>query len=257
MGEVRLNALTTLSEPSWPPVPADLEFAAGKVHVISASLDVSAATLDGFVSTLSSDETERASHFRFGLLRKRFIAGRGWLRHLLARALDCAAAELEFSYSTAGKPMLDGAFAGFGLHLNLAHSEDQALIAVTRTARIGVDIERVRELTDMDHLVARFFSDRENLAFGKLAAEAKPAAFFNLWTRKEALLKATGAGISGGLNRVEVTFLPEEPVRVLALPDGFGSGKQWLLQHLVPVAGYVGAVAIECPGCEILTWRLV
>jgi len=78
-----------------------------------------------------------------------------------------------------------GEFASTEIHFNLAHTEDLALVAVTRVGALGVDVEGVRPVQNVEDLVARFFSRRENELFQKVSADEKPAAFFNLWTRKE------------------------------------------------------------------------
>jgi 4'-phosphopantetheinyl transferase len=149
-----------------------------------------------------------------------------------------------FDYGPQGKPMLAGRLAESGLHFNLAHSEDLALLAVTTAARIGIDVERVRPLADAEVLVARFFSRRESAAFRKLPEDEQPKAFFHLWTRKEAWLKATGEGIAHSLHQVEVSFLPSEPARLLSLPPGWDSAGAWSLHHLEPALHFAGAVAI-------------
>jgi 4'-phosphopantetheinyl transferase len=104
--------------------------------------------------------------------------------------------------------------------------------------------------------VARFFSPRENEAFQKVADEVKPAAFFNLWTRKEALLKATGEGITRSLSLVEVSFLPGEPTRLLAIAGDTAKAAQWSLRDLTPAAGFTGAVAIQARGIDVQCWKL-
>jgi 4'-phosphopantetheinyl transferase len=118
-----------------------------------------------------------------------------------------------------------------------------ALIAVTASGEIGVDVERVRVLEDFDELVARFFSKREMEEFRRLEPEEQPAAFFNLWTRKEAWLKATGEGILHSLKNVEVSFLPGEPPRFLNLPTETGHTSGWDLRELSPGPGFTGALA--------------
>jgi len=110
---------------------------------------------------------------------------------------------------------------------------------------LGLDVEGIRTVKDVAELVQRFFSARENSLFQELSPEQKNIAFFNLWTRKEAWLKATGQGISQNLNRVEVSFLPGESARLLALPEAFHSpNNTWSLHELVPAPGFVGALAI-------------
>src|SRR5262249_48669543 len=122
--------------------------------------------------------------------------------------------------------------------------EDLALIAITRLGAIGVDVEQIRPVADAGELVERFFSPRENILFTALPDNQKNAAFFNLWTRKEAWLKATGEGIAHSLNRVEVTFLPGEPAQLLALPEKPGLISDWTLRALTPASGFVSAVAL-------------
>lgn len=93
-------------------------------------------------------------------------------------------------------------------------------------------------------LVHQFFSAREAAVFSKLPWEQQPAAFFNLWTRKEALLKATGEGIAHSLDKVEVSFLPGEPARVLSLPTEPWARGEWTLTELAISPASAAALAL-------------
>ncbi len=216
-----------------------------EVHVWAARLDQDAESLAMLGASLCPEERARAERFRFPQHRNRFIAGRGLLRNILAAYLDVTPSELQFSYGPFGKPDLNGKSATGGLHFNLAHCEDLAVFALTRSGPIGVDVERVRPLEDAEDLVNRFFSPAESAAFHALAAEVKPAAFFNLWTRKEAWLKATGEGIAQSLNKVEVSFIPGEPARLLRLPAELGKVNSWSIVELTPAADYTAALALQ------------
>jgi 4'-phosphopantetheinyl transferase len=228
----------------WPLPPDGLSLGASDVHVWAAHLDPDPDALARLANILSTEEQARASRFRFERHRNRFITARAVLRSLVATYLDCAPDELQFEYGPNGKPALATPFAESGLSFNLAHSEDLALVAVTQLGPIGVDVEKIRPVSDADKLVARFFSPRETALFQSLPAAEKNDAFFNLWTRKEAWLKATGEGIAHSLNRVEVTFLPNEPARLVALPESAGPGEAWILRELLPAPGFAGAVAL-------------
>ncbi|HET7624470.1 MAG TPA: 4'-phosphopantetheinyl transferase superfamily protein [Verrucomicrobiae bacterium] len=239
---------------AWPEPPDDPRLEAGEVHVRAASLEISPETLEKFSVFLCASEKERARRFKFDVLRNRFIAGRGLLRKMLGFYLNCEPAKLEFDYSAQGKPELSGEFSKSGFQFNLAHSENAALFAITRAGEIGVDIERVRAIKNMDELVARFFCARENELFRKLSDEEKPAAFFNLWTRKEAILKATGEGITRSLNLVEVSFLPGEPAQLIAVNGDSEKAKQWILRDLAPAPGFAGALAIQAREIQVRTF---
>lgn len=216
-----------------------------QVCVETLPLDLSAEALRGLAGTLSVDEHARASRFKFDRDRNRFIAARGQLRIALGRCSGADASRIEFAYGPRGKPALAGDFAAAGLHFNLSHSEDLALLGVTTAGPVGVDLERVRRLPEFDLLVSRFFSARERVGFLALPADQKPTAFFKLWTRKEAWLKATGEGISEALGQVEVTFLPAQPAQLLSLPDGTQDVNDWSLHEVVVPAGFVAAVAVR------------
>jgi len=228
----------------WPLPPDPCPLAPTDVHVWAVHLDPDPDALARLAKILSTEEQARASRFRFERHRHRFIIARGVLRWLLAKYSDCPPEQLDFGYGPNGKPALAGELAESALFFNLAHSEDLALIAVTQLGQIGVDVEQIRAMTDANELVERFFSPRESALFHTLPANQKDTAFFNLWTRKEAWLKATGEGIAHSLSQVEVTFLPAEPARILALPDNSGPGSDWALRELIPATGFVGAVAL-------------
>jgi 4'-phosphopantetheinyl transferase len=173
-----------------------------------------------------------------------FIAARSGLRAILAGYLGLAPSEVAFEIGQLGKPALPDGGAN-RLFFNLSHSREVALVAVTRCCEIGVDVEQVREMTSADQLAQRFFHPNEVATFQKLPRDQRAEGFFNAWTRKEAFLKATGKGISYGIDRVEVTLIPGETARVLTVDGDQVSAAAWSVRTLVPAPGYVGAVALE------------
>jgi 4'-phosphopantetheinyl transferase len=213
-----------------------------QIDVWTVDLD---APADSCASLLSEDERARAARYHFDIHRRRFICGRAALRILLGEYLDAEPSEVEFGYAGNEKPFLRNSTVP--VSFNVAHCEGLALIAIAPFEMdLGVDVEQVRWMPDFDELVGRFFSKREADSFVALEPQLKPAAFFNLWTRKEALLKATGEGICDALNRVEVTFLPGEPARLLSLPHG--SVLDWTVRDFVPAEGFAGALVARSPG---------
>jgi 4'-phosphopantetheinyl transferase len=230
---------------------------ANEIHVWAATLSAPPDLLQKFSDTLTPEEKERANRFKFDKHRNRFIAGRGTLRAILAQSLSANASRLRFNYLENGKPVLADEFANSGIHFNLAHTEDLALVAVTRIGLLGVDVECVRPIKNVDELVARFFSPRENQLFQKVSEAEKPAAFFNLWTRKEALLKATGEGITRSLSLVEVSFLPGKPARLLAISGDERRAAEWNLREMVPAVGYTAAVAVKAETSNIQSELMV
>ena len=157
-------------------------------------------------SLLSDDERRRADRFATPALRARFVAQRAIVRELLAPYLGVAPRDIAFSRGTRGKPFVDGA------HFNLSHSDDLALLAVAPFA-VGVDVERVGHVDP--HKLARVV-----LAPAE-AACLEPRAFLRVWCRKEAYLKATGAGLVDDLTAISVMDdgIGDIAIRDLAIDD--------------------------------------
>ena len=221
-------------------------------------VDVWFATLDltrddsASASALSRDETLRAGRMA-AIPRRRFVASRALLRRLLAAYLSCGAAEVGLSYGSNGKPVLAPTGRSNGLHFNLSHAGHRALFAFSRNP-VGVDVEAIRPLRDLNALSARFFSERERRTLAELPAESRQRAFFACWTRKEACVKAMGTGIANRLDSFAVSFDPRSEPAVLG-PDGTPD-PDWTVRHLEPERDVVGALAANQPECSLRCWQV-
>jgi 4'-phosphopantetheinyl transferase len=196
---------------------------------------------------LSADETERASRFRLEADRRRFVAAHAGLRSILAAYLGNPPASLVFDTGPAGKPGLDHRRHDTTLRFNLSDSHDLALVAVACRRDVGVDVERMRAIPDLEGIVARFFSPAERAALGGLPRDDRLRAFFQCWTLKEACLKACGQGISEGLERLDVGVDVNEPPAIVRGLAGPGDERRWELFPLAPGRDYLGAVAVSAP----------
>ena len=205
-----------------------------------ADLD-DAAAVEGAGEVLSEDERARAQRFVFDVHRRRFIAARAWLRRCLAERLGRPAASLRFEYGPVGKPALAGTDR---LRFNLSHSGRYALLAVTEGAEVGVDIEHVRPLSDMEALAERVFSAAERAALAAVPADRRVEAFFAGWTRKEAYIKARGEGI-GMLGAIEVALSPGQAPRLVRVADRPDEPERWSIEALSPVPGFAAAVCLQ------------
>jgi 4'-phosphopantetheinyl transferase len=209
------------------------------VHVFAVRLD------DRALSTarwLSPDETDRASRFHFERDRRRFAAARGVLRALLGRYLGVDPSALVFAYGRHGKPSLAPPWEG--LHFNVSHSSDVALVALGTDHEIGVDVEHERPVAEMDSIRQRHFSPRENAEMDRLPESDRGHAFFLCWTRKEAFIKAVGDGLSHALDAFDVTVVPGEPARLLRVEGDPEAPRRFYLAGLEPAEGFAGALAV-------------
>lgn len=170
---------------------------ADEVDLWQASLDgQSVATLARLRSLLSADEIARAQAFHFERDRRRFMVSRGVLRSLLGRYVGRNPRSLEFHYGANGKPTLASAPGEPPLYFNVSHSGGIALYAITRLGDVGVDVECVRDVPEWAEIAAAHLSTRERDYLATQPPEAQSRAFLLAWTRHEALLKASGAGLA-------------------------------------------------------------
>jgi 4'-phosphopantetheinyl transferase len=226
----------------WLEVPDLFELPHGVVHVWRSSLERSQAERDVLWRFLSADERARAERFHFDIHRHHYIVGRGLLRWLNGRYLSIPPQEIQFAYSKYEKPALVNEPA---LQFNVSHSHEGLLIGFTWETALGVDIEHVRSMDDMDAIARRFFSPVESAAYLSVADDEKPDTFFNCWTRKESFIKAVGEGLSFPLDEFEVSLLPGEPARLLEVRGSKQEAARWSMQSLDPIPGYRAAFIVE------------
>jgi 4'-phosphopantetheinyl transferase len=226
---------------------------ANDVELWQCLLDLPAASLHEAFAVLSDDEIERAQRYRFERDRGRFVAARAFLRRKLAEQLSVSPRELAFVYGQFGKPGLSHRWTSDMVEFNLSHSEGMAILAITRGLTVGVDLERIPHVPDLQPLASRFFSAHEIAALNALPPEARDIAFYCCWTRKEAFLKALGNGLAHPLDSFDVS-LDEDRPGILAIRGDSESPSSWTLFHLRPGPDYVGALAVKGDGVQV-TWR--
>lgn len=219
-------------------------------------MDQPAAEVQQLTQTLSSDERSRAERFHFERDRRHFIVGRGLLRTILGRYLGLRSSQLQFCYGPRGKPALAETVSESKakLYFNLAHAAGLALYAVTNDREIGVDLEQIHPIADMDQIAERFFSAQESAALRALPPEQRQEAFFNCWTRKEAYLKASGEGLAQPLDQFSVSLGPGEPAKLVSIAGDFQEASRWFIQAFSPANGYVAAVAVQGQDWRLKYW---
>ena len=232
---------------NWLPAPKELDLLLNDVHIWRINLNSDELQLQSFRETLSSDEIARAERFYFPEHRQRFMAGRGTLRTILGQYLDIAPKQVEFEYQPRGKPLLAAKFADQGLLFNLSHSQDLALLGISYQNQIGVDLEYIRTMSDLEGLAKRFFSAREYEYLRLLSPAQQQQIFFRYWTCKEAYLKATGDGLVQ-LEEIEIDLTPNQPSKLLVSGD-------WSLRELTPANNFAAAVVVAGSNIHLHCWE--
>jgi 4'-phosphopantetheinyl transferase len=245
----------TNREQSWSDPPLKPALTADEVHVWQIVLNRPIDEVEELQTLLASEEISRADRFRFERDRRRFVVVHGLLRVILGRYLGLKPSQLRFVYSDYGKPALAPAPATRGLSFNLSHTHELALVAVTRDRQLGIDLEHIRHIPEVEQIAERFFSPQENEIIQALTGSERLEAFFQCWTCKEAYIKARGEGLSLPLDQFQVVPILGEAVPFLSVKGDPQESSRWSLRKLIPAPGYVAALAVEGKGWRLAQWR--
>lgn len=237
---------------TWKYPPKNLKINATEIHIWKTHLEQSAIDFKESFDILNEEEKIKAQRFRFEKHQQRFTIARSSLRRILSLYLWISHQKIDFQYNAYGKPQLLDNINKINLQFNVSHSENIAIYGITCHNLIGVDIEYMRPMAEAENLAKRFFSQKEFEQISKLPSAEQDREFFQLWTGKEAYLKAIGKGISGGLEKVEIS--PHEPRKFIRLPES--NPNNYNLVYLTPENNYLAAIAVENKQQNYQYWQL-
>ena len=214
------------------------------VDVIHVDLSANAVRETQALQSLNQWERERWTRYYPGAPRRRFALSRAALRAILCETLSCDNDELEFGWVERGKPRayVDGVPAP--LHFNVSHSGDNGMLAISLDHQIGIDIEEIDQVFRFDAIIESTFSQDEQAVVSGGDKDCFARTFFEIWTLKEAIIKATGVGLSANLQDIETppalrVGAVTGQVRLPEFPDVC-----WQL-HKFSGSDFVGALAVE------------
>ena len=196
---------------------------------------VSFAEADALRGFLTEEELRQSKEKTSDAVRTRFVIARGLRRKMLDRATGIRAEDLCFLEDGESKPRVLGAH---GWDFNISHAGENVACAVAR-GQVGVDIEQIRPVREMESIVGRYFHPDEAAAWCALAPGLRKEAFFVLWSAREAAMKCAGLGLAKGLSvtRVDPLILREEEAGARV-----GEVEMTVRRWEAP-SGYVGLVA--------------
>ena len=222
--------------------------ASGELHVYLMNWTEHTAASATSQLQLSASELASSLRFRFPEHQHRYTRARAGLRSLLSHYTQQPAEQIVIAQGAHGKPYLPE----HPLHFNLAHSGEYVLYAFSTTPDLllGVDIEKIQE-RDSLAIAERFFSAREFTELTQLPQNQQTQAFFQIWTQKEAFIKAIGQGLSYPLQQFDVSATG--PAAVHALRDSHYASHSWFSTLLPVPEGYCACCTLSEAPTRILS----
>ena len=190
---------------------------------------------------LSEDEQNRAQRFRFRKDHDLFVMGRYITKVMLAYYTGTTPESVKIVPDSFGKPRCD-----INLFFNISHSGDQLFLGFS-TTEIGVDIERIDSEADTEKIGERHFSEIEFQNLMSYPRNERIEVFFEIWTKKEALIKGIGKGLSIPLQGFNIYSPNGEVLWELQSENKYG---KWNVQNIEAKQGFKSAIATQNKGFE-------
>lgn len=218
-----------------------------EAHIWKIPLNGTSYDMNSLLACLDQEEQARAQRFYFLQHQQQFVISHGCLRHILSHYIKLSPAELQFSTTEKGKPFCVDSL----LQFSLSHTQDYALLAISHTP-LGVDVEKIEPQRAELSIAKRFFAEEEYQHLATLPEPERIQAFFSVWTRKEAFVKALGLGLSYPLNAFAVNTAKAAAANFLRLSTE--DDARWLLWDIAVPIEYRAALVTTTTvkDCKIL-----
>jgi 4'-phosphopantetheinyl transferase len=206
------------------------------------------------IQYLSEDELIRAGKLKIEEKKDQFVITRSVLRLLLSSAVGKSYQDIEFFYGEHGKPSIKESLNKQPIEFNISHSGNYALIAITLSNKVGVDIEKINSDIDHQSLSKRFFSKQENNELQGIDEGQRGDVFYRIWSQKESFIKATGQGVAFGLERFSVSLEEGEQSGTVVTTTA-SLDEKWFTYNLLELDDYKTALTTSTKNSEIVIHR--
>ncbi|MDX2481762.1 MAG: 4'-phosphopantetheinyl transferase superfamily protein [Desulfuromusa sp.] len=211
----------------WQPAPQESTIREGELHLWRFNLDCHEHEFDILLALLTQDEIRRADRLLDLKKKKQFIVARARLRQILANYLKINPCHIKLQYNHHGKPSLAESHHSL-LSFNLSHSRNWGILAIVNKFAVGIDIERIEQGLNFAQFADQFFAENEKIQLAQYPVERQRRGFYRIWTQKEAMLKAEGAGF-----------------QKILLSDEHSKTKKWHLTAFPIAPDYVCSIATK------------
>jgi 4'-phosphopantetheinyl transferase len=227
---------------------AMLELSSGEIHLWLAMYDeiASQSVYSDYIDLMSPEERLQERRFYFERDRQRYRVTRALVRTVLSRYLSPCPEEWRFAVNQYGRPSIANQCAGASeLRFNISHTHSLIVVAVANNRELGVDVENIHCRAASIEIAEQYFSPTEVIALRRAEQARQQHLFFELWTFKEAYIKARGMGLFLPLDKFSLHFPHDRGVQIAIDPDLEDSASRWRLWQLRPTVDHLMAVCAE------------
>lgn len=227
----------------------------GEIHVWKVSLAEAGAWEDDLSLYLSEEELAKAQRFVFEKDRNHYRLAHALLRQILGKYLSRQPQQLHFAYNQYGKPHIPAQPGCPHVAFSLSYSGQMMMVAIDAHRSIGIDIEYKHRRLEMERIARSFFSEAEIQMVQPAAGSLCSDSFFQIWSRKEAVLKAMGTGLSFPMEKLDTSRSRENTFSQVVFSGNAESSPPWYVQDLPVGNDYAAAVAVAGGGGKLVLWN--
>ena len=222
-----------------------MESATTEVHLTLCAYDsVGPSRRTTYPTLLDDAERARLSRLHHAEHRRRFVIARALVRVALSRRRRVAPTAWRFAATAHGRPEIVAPEEAADLRFSLTHTGSILLCAVAVGTPVGIDVESLATCGDVEALAERHFARPEVVELARMSPDRRRLRFLELWTLKEAYVKARGLGLSIPLDHVAFDLRGGAPIGITLDPRLDDDARRWRIALFRPCAGYRVAVAI-------------
>ena len=214
----------------------------GTVHIWYSPLGLWRNRVGELRALLSTEEIQRSERLVFQNRSEDYIISRGIIRKIIAQYMGQTPDLVSLEVNTTGKPYL----AGSRYHFNLSHSNDLFICGITQDTPIGIDLQHIYPIPNIDTLIRKYFSPEEQQIVNSVINSQNQDLFFSIWTAKEAYLKGTGEGFRRPANSFTICQR-DNNLLYLKLKQETNSSLStiWNIRELQISSDYKAALAVK------------
>jgi 4'-phosphopantetheinyl transferase len=226
-----------------------------EIHIWDFNIEPSENLAALYFNDLSEVEKNKSNEIKIKDVKYRSIISKVIAKNILSKYLGININQITFAYNKFGKPTIFPNINHFNLNFNISHSFHMGIIALTKQNLIGIDIERIIALKDMDDIINLCFNDYEINRLSCLRNPSKMMIFYKIWTGKEAFVKAIGQGLTFPLKNIAFDFDNDMGINLKYIKNYPDSLTKWKIYNFSPQENYTSTLAVKNDSIQIKRFK--